>query len=133
MLSGGNDNAAKNLTACTGECDSDAQCAEGLLCFQRDNGEKIPGCTGPGSAKYWDYCFDPSKSSDYTKLGGSDNDTAKNLTACTGECDADSQCARGLQCFQRQRGEPIPGCWGKGGGPDWDYCYNPTRKRSLTI
>merc|ERR1712173_228104 len=45
-LSGGNDNSATNLQACTGECDNDEQCAAGLLCFQRDNGETIPGCTG---------------------------------------------------------------------------------------
>ena len=43
-LSGSNDNAAVNLQACVGECDSDAQCAVGLKCFQRSNGEKIPGC-----------------------------------------------------------------------------------------
>ena len=48
-LSGGNYNRATNLKACTGECDSDAQCLPGLLCFQRENGEPIPGCTGEGS------------------------------------------------------------------------------------
>jgi len=32
----------------------------GLKCFQRSNGESIPGCdvsTAPG--KDWDYCYDP--------------------------------------------------------------------------
>jgi len=58
-LSGGNDGKATNLQACTGECDSDEQCAAGLKCFQRDGGQTIPGCTGPGAAKDWDYCFDP--------------------------------------------------------------------------
>jgi hypothetical protein len=53
--SGANYTAAKNLAACTGECDSDADCATGLKCFQRDNGEPIPGCdvsTAPGGD--WD-------------------------------------------------------------------------------
>ena len=72
-LSGDNDNGATNLQACTGECDSDdrnailiqitliihimywacamvflsiTECASGLYCFQRENGEEIPGCTG---------------------------------------------------------------------------------------
>merc|ERR1711981_650859 len=58
-LSGGNSGSAKNLKACTGECDSDAQCAKGLKCFQRSKGEKIPGCKGNGGGKDWDYCYDP--------------------------------------------------------------------------
>ena len=59
-------------------------------------------------------------------LSGKNDGKAKNLRACTGECDADSQCASGLKCFQRSHGEPIPGCKGKGGGADWDYCYDPS-------
>merc|ERR1712222_205786 len=58
-------------------------------------------------------------------LSGGNSGGAKNLKACTGECDADSQCAKGLKCFQRSKGEKIPGCKGNGGGKDWDYCYNP--------
>jgi hypothetical protein len=59
-LSGGNDPKAKNLKACTGECDNNAQCAAGLKCFQRQNGEDIPGCTGAGGGKDWDYCYNPA-------------------------------------------------------------------------
>ena len=66
-------------------------------------------------------------------LSGTNDKKAKNLSACTGECDDDGQCAHGLKCFHRENGEPIPGCTGKGGGPHWDYCYAPTRKRSLTL
>ena len=59
-VSGGNDNAAKNLQACTGECDNDGQCATGLECFQRAKGEVtlIPGCSGFLKDDY-DYCYDP--------------------------------------------------------------------------
>jgi hypothetical protein len=62
-LQGDNDNSASNLQACIGECDSDAQCASGLSCFQRSNGEAIPGCldTGGNDAD-WDYCYDPALS-----------------------------------------------------------------------
>ena len=49
-----------------------------------------------------------------------------NLQACIGECDRDSQCAAGLKCLQRSYDESIPGCTGPGGGPTWDYCYDPT-------
>ena len=63
------------------------------------------------------------------KLFGVNDILATNLKACTGECDSDAQCVYGLKCFQRSHGESIPGCFGKGGGPNWDYCYNPSRKR----
>merc|ERR1712139_658192 len=59
------------------------------------------------------------------ELGGKNDSKAKNLQRCVGECDADSQCAYGLKCFQRSKGETIPGCKGKGGGPTHDYCYDP--------
>ena len=59
-LSGGNDDNAVNLKACIGECDSDDQCASGLECFQRSNGETIPGCKGLGGGKDWDYCYNPT-------------------------------------------------------------------------
>ena len=49
-------NAATNLQACIGECDSDAQCAAGLTCFQRQYGDQIPGCKGNGRSRTWDYC-----------------------------------------------------------------------------
>ena len=64
-LSGVNDDAAINLTPCTGACDGDWQCASGLQCFQRSNGESIPGCSGtnPGAGGEWDYCYDPNTNS----------------------------------------------------------------------
>merc|ERR1712037_90211 len=125
-LGGPNSGSAKNLKACWGECDADAQCAKGLKCFQRSKGEPIPGCTGKGGGKDWDYCYHPQLGGQHDiVLSGGNDGGAKNLKACTGECDADSQCAFGLKCFQRSKGEKIPGCTGKGGGPLWDYCYNP--------
>merc|ERR1712060_931339 len=124
QLGGGNNGGAKNLKACSGECDADSQCAKGLKCFQRSKGEKIPGCKGNGGGKDWDYCYNPLHGGD-KELGGPNNSKAKNLQRCVGECDADSQCAYGLKCFQRSKGETIPGCKGKGGGPSHDYCYDP--------
>ena len=59
-LSGGNDNSATNLQACTIECDADSQCASGLKCFQRNGYTAIPGCTGSGVSG-WDYCYSTTK------------------------------------------------------------------------
>ena len=59
-VTGKNDGHATNLQACTGECDSDKQCAPGLKCFQRTHGEPIPGCSNENRyGKDWDYCYDP--------------------------------------------------------------------------
>jgi hypothetical protein len=70
-VSGGNDGNAKNLQACTGACDSDAQCATGLKCFQRQNGEAIPGCdVSTAPSKYWGYCYDPNFSPGACDGGG---------------------------------------------------------------
>jgi uncharacterized protein YegL len=121
-LDGYNDGSATDLAACIGECDADSQCATGLKCFQRTYGNPIPGCTGEGSGRDWDYCYDPTGS---IELSGSNNGWATGLSACVGECDGDWQCATGLKCFQRSNGETIPGCTGDGAGRDWDYCYDP--------
>lgn len=34
------------LGICQGDCDTDDDCAEGLVCFQRDANETVPGCQG---------------------------------------------------------------------------------------
>ena len=130
-LSGGNSGTATNLQACTGECDADSQCASGLKCFQRSNGEVIPGCYGPGAGKDWDYCYHPDHPSLIELSGGNDNGAHNSLFACTGECDADSQCAGGLKCFQRSNGESIPGCKGPGAGPTWGNCHIAHNSRTF--
>ena len=56
VLDGPNDSSPSNLERCYGECDNDDHCRFGLECFQRDNGEEIPGCSGSGSGGDWDYC-----------------------------------------------------------------------------
>jgi hypothetical protein len=62
-LGGSNDHGARNLGACTGECDAingdnNAQCAVGLVCHQRDLYSTVPGCNGDGEED-WDYCTQP--------------------------------------------------------------------------
>merc|ERR1712037_443285 len=83
---------------------------------------------GNGGGKDWDYCYNPLHGG-VKNLSGGNSGSAKNLQRCTGDCDADSQCAYGLKCFQRSKGEPIPGCKGNGGGKDWDYCYDPKTEK----
>lgn len=47
------------LGLCQGDCDKDADCKEGLLCFQRDGLTQVPGCDGAGESGI-DYCYDPN-------------------------------------------------------------------------
>ena len=43
---------------------------------------------------------------------------------CEGDCDHDNQCEDGLECYQRDNYDTVPGCGGDG-RRDWDYCYDP--------
>ena len=56
---------------------------------------------------------------------GLDANKYATLQKCQGDCDEDSHCATGLKCFQREKGEKVPGCLAGGDGDisDTDYCY----------
>lgn len=47
------------LSKCQADCDSDADCAQGLICFFRSSGAPVPGCFG-GEYDYTgsDYCIE---------------------------------------------------------------------------
>jgi hypothetical protein len=49
------------LQRCQGDCDTDNDCAEGLICYQRGSQEAVPGCTGgENDDQLTDYCvLDP--------------------------------------------------------------------------
>ena len=107
------------LQLCEGDCDTDAQCADGLICFQRNGLIPVPGCAGTGKKDY-DYCVktQPNILKDY---GASAHVNHSPLQLCEGDCDTDLQCADGLMCFQRNGFTPVPGCLGSG-KQDYDYC-----------
>ena len=52
------DSVYRPCSACHGDCDSNDDCAAGLICFQRDGSEAVPGCTDP--ADEYDYCYNPN-------------------------------------------------------------------------
>ena len=53
-----------NCGLCHGDCNSDADCQAGLMCFSRGSGEvtTVPGCIsgGEGDKPGMDYCYSPS-------------------------------------------------------------------------
>ena len=57
----GNPKSAFPLSLCEGDCDSDADCDGDLVCFKRDGGEAVPGCSGGTEALGpSDFCIDTS-------------------------------------------------------------------------
>lgn len=109
---------------CEGDCDSDLDCNNGLVCFQRGGWEEVPGCTGEGSPGF-DYCIrSPSPSPTPSPIYGNIQSLAvdaNNLSVCQGDCDSDSECRDGLRCRQRGANEAVLEC---DGSPrfGWDYC-----------
>ena len=59
------------LSRCEADCDSDDECGSGLICYQRDDDEVVPGCNGtPRSG--WDYCIRPSDLEWLEEMGDTD-------------------------------------------------------------
>jgi transforming growth factor-beta-induced protein len=112
------------LGECQGDCDVDEDCEGGLVCFQRDGGEPVPGCLGgDDDNSRTDYCV---LNNHLQQVGNNKHpSSAYPLGECQGDCDADEECDGGLVCFQRDGGDPVPGCLG---GEDdnsrTDYCVS---------
>mmetsp|Transcript_66284 Transcript_66284/g.158154 ORF Transcript_66284/g.158154 Transcript_66284/m.158154 type:complete len:654 (+) Transcript_66284:102-2063(+) len=121
-------NGGENMAQCQGDCDGDEDCAGGLMCKQRDNGESVPGCSGGLSWPQMDYCYDPQCEDDEEGLPPLDSSFghrgSTDMPKCSGDCDEDGDCATGLKCYQRSGTTTVPGCSGTG-VPDFDYCYDP--------
>ena len=50
-----------NMPLCSGDCDSDANCAEGLYCLEHGSPLVVTGCRDPRPAQGGaDYCYDPT-------------------------------------------------------------------------
>merc|ERR1712127_1090496 len=76
------------LGLCEGDCDSNSDCEEGLICFQRDGLTPVPGCLGDGLPDY-DYCIAPPALIDF---GANPAASELPLGLCEGDCDTDNEC-----------------------------------------
>jgi len=111
------------MSKCEGDCDSDTDCQGTMECFQNDGYDVPPGCTGTVVNAY-DYCYDPSDTSmaGLTQLVDLGWTPTTSLDECEGDCDDDSDCDTGLQCWHDST---PPGCTGSY-TQAMDYCYDPT-------
>jgi hypothetical protein len=128
---------------CTGDCDIDADCDDGLECFQRFASENpwdpIPGCSGSGG-KIVDYCYNPeapSRSEETYKLItlGRDCTSEFPCAKCYGNCGTDDHCIGNLKCYQRTFNdnpwEGVPGCYSFG-WQAYNYCYDAETTLAFT-
>ena len=94
---------ADNLNECEGKCTGDASCANGLVCYNGEEGETIPGCE-KGAATHVNFCVNKSH------FDGKIRNVLRSeeLGACEGSCEKDSDCVDGLVCFQRPMQLPNP-------------------------
>jgi hypothetical protein len=126
--------ASKKCSVCQGDCDSDNDCKAGLQCFQRDDATIIHGCMkgGTGDVKTYDYCYNPTLK---VHFGVNGCTAAKKCGQCQGDCDRDTDCKKGLRCWQRNNKVPAHGCksGGKGDVNGWDYCYSPSVMHSKGV
>ncbi|CAJ1961945.1 unnamed protein product [Cylindrotheca closterium] len=106
------------LQRCFGDCDTDMECQDGLVCFQRDSFESVPGCScGESVESLTDYCVFPPGPQEVDET----NDFPLGL--CEGECDTDFDCSDGLVCYQRNAYEQVPGCLGgEDDSSNSDFC-----------
>ena len=58
LVSVGKDKDGELLGLCEGDCKDDDDCAEGLICLDRDSEDEVPGCSGE-PRKGDDYCVLP--------------------------------------------------------------------------
>uniref|UniRef100_A0A7S4N0E7 Uncharacterized protein n=1 Tax=Odontella aurita TaxID=265563 RepID=A0A7S4N0E7_9STRA len=116
---------------CRGDCDQDGHCADGLVCFERDNYDPVPGCSGDGQwAKDYCYSVELAPSNQLIHKGECTRSSCPEppfpLGECEGNCDDDSECAGELKCIQRDETEGVPGCYGLGVYAK-GYCYDPEK------
>ena len=126
---GNNGNGNFPLGRCEGDCDSDADCEQGLTCFQRDGLEAIPGCNGSGESGS-DYCYSITDPPTPAPLPPT---SIVQLNECEGSCSSSLvECAWGLNCWT-DGAQPIPGCAEAGRVAGAGYCYAPTSPDELVL
>eukprot|EP00931_Biecheleriopsis_adriatica_P060751 TRINITY_DN36495_c0_g1_i1.p1 TRINITY_DN36495_c0_g1~~TRINITY_DN36495_c0_g1_i1.p1 ORF type:complete len:2641 (-),score=486.46 TRINITY_DN36495_c0_g1_i1:92-6985(-) len=116
-------NPSSKLLECQGDCDTDDDCAGGLMCFQRSGHTDIPGCKGDGTSG-WDYCIAPYH---FTLPVSTPGNWKPTMAECEGECISDATCDSGLKCWTSN--SPVPGCSGDPNGKK--YCYDPSKLKSV--
>mmetsp|Transcript_24032 Transcript_24032/g.41177 ORF Transcript_24032/g.41177 Transcript_24032/m.41177 type:complete len:507 (+) Transcript_24032:325-1845(+) len=108
------------LGPCEGDCDTDDECADDLVCGERDGYNKVPGCDGMGR-KNSEYCHYPTDRAPELETVVDQPSEGALLGKCEGDCNHDDDCEGSLVCYHRGGTESVPGCSGEGIARK-DYC-----------
>ena len=66
--------------------------------------------------------------------GGSGCTSSSTCATGEGDCDHDSDCNTGLQCFQRDGDEEVPGVASMVGMPSgYDFCFDPSAPAGVWV
>jgi hypothetical protein len=127
----------QQFNLCQGDCSSDSDCVLGMMCFHRLSGDPLPFCSikaGDTEAKTA-VCVPVAVPENL--LGPSYEVQSRSipppLGVCEGDCNvADAHCQEGLICFERNSGQPVPGCHDFDGGKS-AFCIDPSAQVTPTF
>tara|TARA_B110000211_G_C13877416_1_gene463617 strand:+ start:100 stop:768 length:669 start_codon:yes stop_codon:yes gene_type:complete len=126
----------KGIGQCTGDCDSNSNCAKGLKCMVWTDAVKVSLCKGHVSRrnKRFQYCGNPhaktmtADSKTIVSHGKEVVTAIQKFGQCRGHCKSDGDCQTGLKCHQRI-GSEVPASTGCVGNTATDenhnYCFSP--------
>ena len=107
-----------------GDCNKNADCQKGLICGQRAHNDLLPWQTGvylgPKTETGIDFCVLPVP---HTVKRGNCGKTKGKCGPGEGDCDYNSDCQKGLACYQRNGYPNIPGLVDNAESVGMDYCW----------
>eukprot|EP00563_Minutocellus_polymorphus_P005314 CAMPEP_0181043256 /NCGR_PEP_ID=MMETSP1070-20121207/12607_1 /TAXON_ID=265543 /ORGANISM="Minutocellus polymorphus, Strain NH13" /LENGTH=484 /DNA_ID=CAMNT_0023121565 /DNA_START=73 /DNA_END=1527 /DNA_ORIENTATION=+ len=96
----------RKCNLCEGDCDEDSNCKGDMLCGQRDDGEKVPGCAlGKDDRPDVDYCWDPNWKDE--KEEEADNGDEKEFDQDQDDIDTDEMVTPALDTTTTTCGGPV--------------------------
>ena len=101
------------LGHCQHDCDSDSDCAPGLLCADDHKDELLAAGYDERTAYcnvsigFSEVCFDPNMIANVNFTASSAASTQPGLGECEHDCDEDSDCASGLLCADEHKDESL--------------------------
>jgi len=130
----------ERIAKCFGDCDTSDDCQEGLVCYHRDivddeEEDIIPGCSLDDNEELHttnSVCVTPEDMPTNAIARTAPIRRKLQLGECQGDCDSNSDCRGGLVCYQRGRGDRVPGCSGKNLGTTRDYCVQSNSNQRNT-
>ena len=137
----GRANKQGEMGQCTGDCDMNSHCAEGLVCMKHNDAVKTSLCKGY-TTKRFQYCGNPhakemiKDSATIVNHGKQVVTAIQKFSACRGHCHTDGDCKTGLKCHHRGAKGEVPGFTGCAAGKKdqtdadtFNFCYRPTLDR----